>query len=142
VIGRARHRTRWSVGTRAAVIATWLLIPAVIVAAAFHLKLTRSDPIANASLAVSPREVKLWFSQRPELSVTTIKVRTGSGPTAVERVLAPLARAESGGAPITAPMGAPLAPGQYEVVWRTMARDGHVLNGVIPFSVNRAPTSR
>jgi methionine-rich copper-binding protein CopC len=119
-----------------------LLVPAAAGAALLHLKLTRSEPIANASLAASPREIRLWFSQRPELSVTTIKVRSGSGASAVERALAPVTRGAEAGAPITAPVGAALGPGHYEVVWRTMARDGHVLTGAIPFDVNRAPTAR
>lgn len=109
--------------------------PAAAGAAAFHLKLLRSEPLANQALSLSPTQVKLWFSARPELAVTSIKLKSGSGSTAVERVLAPLTRGAASDAPITAPVGAALAPGHYEVVWRTMARDGHVLNGVIPFDV-------
>jgi copper resistance protein C len=116
--------------------------PLVLGAAAFHLKLSKSEPTANARLAASPTEVKLWFTQRPELTVTSIKVKAGTGASAVERALAPLARAAANGSPITAPIGAALAPGHYEVVWRTMARDGHVLNGVIPFDIGGAPAPR
>lgn len=113
-------------------------LPVVMFAAARHLKLIRSEPLANRHLTASPTEVKLWFTQRPELTVTSIKVKSGTGTTAVERALAPLARAAAANSPITAPVGAALAPGHYEVVWRTMARDGHVLNGVIPFDVGAA----
>ena len=119
----------------------WLAMSALVVApviagaAARHLKLIRSEPLANAALTTSPTQVKLWFTQRPELTVTSIKVKTGTGASAVERALAPLSRAAATGSPIVAPVGAALAPGHYEVVWRTMARDGHVLNGVIPFDV-------
>ncbi len=117
-----------------------LIIAAPVLAGAslLHLKLSRSVPSANAVLTAPPTEVKLWFTQKPELSVTSIKIRSGAGATAVERALAPLARAEAANSPITAPVGAALAPGRYEVVWRTMARDGHVLNGVIPFDVRAA----
>ncbi len=107
-------------------------------AAMLHLKLSRSEPSANAVLTAPPTQIKLWFTQKPELSVTSIKVKSGTGASAVERALAPLARAEATNAPITASVGAALAPGHYEVVWRTMARDGHVLNGVIPFDVRAA----
>lgn len=119
-----------------------VVLPLVAGAAARHLKLIRSVPAANARLATSPSEVRLWFTQRPELTVTSIKITSGSGSTAVERTLAPLARAAAAGAPITAPVGAALAPGHYEVAWRTMARDGHVLNGVIPFDVGGTPAAR
>jgi methionine-rich copper-binding protein CopC len=117
-----------------------LIVGAPVLAGAsmLHLKLSRSVPSANAVLTASPTEVRLWFTQRPELSVTSIRIRSGTGASAVERVLAPLARAEAANSPITAPVGAALAPGHYEVVWRTMARDGHVLNGVIPFDVRPA----
>jgi copper resistance protein C len=111
------------------------LAPILAGAAARHLKLIRSEPAANTALAISPTQVKLWFTQRPELTVTSIKLKSGTGATAVERALAPLSRAAANGAPIVAPVGAALAAGHYEVVWRTMARDGHVLNGVIPFDV-------
>jgi methionine-rich copper-binding protein CopC len=109
--------------------------PVVAMAAARHLKLIRSEPLANAALTMSPTQVKLWFSQRPELTVTSIKITSGTGATAVERALAPLTRGAAGDAPIVAPVGAALGVGHYQVVWRTMARDGHVLNGVIPFDV-------
>ncbi len=113
-------------------------MPVIVMAAARHLKLIRSEPLANAHLASSPAEVKLWFTQRPELTVTSIKVKSGTGATAVERALVPLARAAAANSPITAPVGAALATGHYDIVWRTMARDGHVLNGVIPFDVGAA----
>jgi copper resistance protein C len=119
-----------------------LVAPLAAGAAAFHLKLSRSEPAANERLTASPTSVKLWFTQRPELSVTSIKIKAGSGAAAVERALAPLSRAAAANAPITAPVGAALAAGHYEVVWRTMARDGHVLNGVIPFDVGGAPAPR
>jgi copper resistance protein C len=109
--------------------------PMIAGAAARHLKLIRSEPAVNAALTTSPTQVKLWFTQRPELTVTSVKVKSGTGASAVERALAPLARATPAGSPIVAPIGAALASGHYEVVWRTMARDGHVLNGVIPFDV-------
>ncbi len=124
--------------TRLAGLMLLASLPVVVFAAARHLKLIRSEPLANAHLTASPTDVKLWFTQRPELTVTSIKVKSGTGTTAVERALAPLARAAAANSPITAPVGAALAPGHYEVVWRTMARDGHVLNGVIPFDVGAA----
>ena len=121
--------------TRAALAALVAIVPLAAGAAARHLKLIRSEPMANAALRMSPTDVRLWFTQRPELTVTTIKVKSGVGATAVERALVPLSRAAAANSPIVAPIGAALAKGHYEVVWRTMARDGHVLNGVIPFDV-------
>ena len=123
------------VARRALTFALLAILPVIAGAAARHLKLIRSEPLANAVLTMSPTQVKLWFTQRPELTVTSIKMKTGTGANAVERALAPLARGAPAGSPIVAPVGAALSPGHYEVMWRTMARDGHVLNGVIPFDV-------
>lgn len=127
---------------RAVLLAAAAALPAVATAAVFHLRLLRSEPIANTRVAASPALVKLWFSQRPELTVTSVKLKSGVGVGAVERALAPLTRATDASAPIVASVGAALAPGRYEVVWRTMARDGHVLNGVIPFEVIPSPPTR
>ncbi len=119
-----------------------VVVPAMAGTVARHLKLLRSEPLANTTVAQSPVQVKLWFSQRPELAVTSVRITSGTGAQAAERTLAPLGHGTADDAPITAPIGAALAPGHYEVVWRTMARDGHVLNGVIPFDVARAPAAR
>jgi copper resistance protein C len=131
---------RW--GLRIVAVAGIALMPLLAEAAVFHLKLSRSEPTANSRLAASPTQVKLWFTQRPELTVTSIKLVSGSGATAVERALAPLTRAAANGSPIVAPVGAALSAGHYELRWRTMARDGHVLSGMIPFDVGSAPAPR
>jgi copper resistance protein C len=127
---------------RLAILTLLAAVPLMAGAAAMHLKLVRSDPVANSTVATSPTRITLWFSQRPEVAVSSVQLRSGSGTTAVERALAPLTRATMAGSPIVAPVGAALVPGQYEIVWRTMARDGHVLNGVIPFTVGGATPSR
>lgn len=124
-------------GTFVRAVALLLVVaPGVAGAALMHLKLERSEPAANAVLKAPPTTVRLWFTQKPELSVTSIRLRFDGGPSADDRVLTPLSRAAEAGAPITAPLrGGVLAAGRYEIVWRTMARDGHVLNGVIPFEI-------
>jgi methionine-rich copper-binding protein CopC len=106
--------------------------------ATMHLKLLRSDPAPESTLAVAPTQIRLWFSQPPELAVTSIRLRSGIGANAVERALAPLTRAAVTNAPIAAQVGAALAPGQYDIMWRTMARDGHVLSGTVSFTVGAA----
>ena len=127
---------------RAVVLVLLAAVPAIAGAAMMHMKLSRSEPAANAMLRTPPTDLKLWFTQRPELTVTSVKLRSGSGASAHERALAPLARAAVDSAPIVAPVGATLAPGHYEIAWRTMARDGHVLNGVIPFDVGSGAAKR
>jgi methionine-rich copper-binding protein CopC len=103
--------------------------------APFHLHLLKSTPEANATVTAAPDSIRLWFSQAPELKVTTVKV-TGPGNAAV--TLAPLASRDSSA--IVAAVKGRMTTGLYTVGWRTMARDGHVARGTFSFTV--APTRR
>src|SRR5687768_17442853 len=60
--------------------------------APFHLHLLRSAPGANATVTAAPDSLRLWFSQAPELGVTTVKL-TGPGTATV--ALSPLAKGDS-----------------------------------------------
>ena len=98
--------------------------------APFHLRLLRSAPDANAAIAAAPESIRLWFSQTPELAVTTVKV-TGPGTAVV--ALAPLTRGDS--SLVVAPVKGKMAAGSYTVSWRTMAKDGHVARGTFGFTI-------
>ena|SRR5687768_1047849 len=100
------------------------------VRAAVHLHLVKSAPAPNATVAAGPDSIRLWFSQRPEIAVTTVKV-TGPGAAAV--TLAPLTGRDS--ALVIAPVKTAMAPGSYTVSWRTMAKDGHAIRGTFSFRV-------
>jgi methionine-rich copper-binding protein CopC len=106
--------------------------------APFHLHLLKSAPAPNATMTAAPEAIRLWFSQPPELAVTSVKV-TGPGSAAV--ALAPLAGGDS--ALVVAPVKGKMAAGAYTVTWRTMAKDGHVARGTFAFTVNaRSATAR
>jgi len=97
----------------------------------FHLHLLKSLPAANATMSSAPESIRLWFSQPPELAVTSVKV-TGPGSAVVP--LAPLSGGDS--SLVVAPVKGTMAAGAYTVVWRTMAKDGHVARGTFAFKVN------
>src|SRR4029450_12489145 len=80
-------------------------------AAPFHLHLLKSSPPANATVSAAPDSIRLWFSQTPELKVTTVKV---TGPGSAEVALAPL-RGDS--TLVLAPVKGKMAVGAYTVVW-------------------------
>ena len=98
--------------------------------APFHLHLVKSAPAANARVAAAPDSIRLWFSQAPELKLTSVKV-TGPGNAAIP--LAPLAKGDS--ALVVAAVKAKMAAGAYTVTWRTMSKDGHVVRGTFAFRV-------
>jgi methionine-rich copper-binding protein CopC len=99
-----------------------------------HLALVKSDPKANDTLHTAPTAVRLWFTEPPEMAVTTIKVVSASG-TAVPTK--PVTRDTSATAPVVAAISGPVAPGSYVVHWKTTADDGHPAAGSIPFVVAR-----
>jgi methionine-rich copper-binding protein CopC len=108
------------------------LVALVPLAGLLHLRLVRADPAPNAQVAASPAELRLWLSQRPTLSVTSVRLLDARGaavPTG------PLTMAGDAKAPLVVPVRARLAPGRYTVRWRTMARDGHVVDGSFAFAV-------
>jgi copper resistance protein C len=99
----------------------------------FHLHLLKSSPPANASVATPPDSIRLWFSQAPELKVTSVKV---TGPRSAAVPLAPLASADSSA--VVAAVKGKMPAGAYTVVWRTMAKDGHIARGTFAFTVGAA----
>ena len=56
----------------------------------FHTKLVKSAPAANDTLATAPTSVSLWFNEKVDLKVTTVKLTGAAG--AVKT--APVARDE------------------------------------------------
>ncbi|HET7232969.1 MAG TPA: copper resistance CopC family protein [Longimicrobium sp.] len=97
--------------------------------AAFHLHLLRSSPAADSTVA-SPAVVQLWFTESPQVAVTTVRV-TGPRGRAVR-----MGRVRAGAEhSVTANVQGRLSPGRYTIAWRTMSRDGHPMRGTIPFTV-------
>lgn len=101
-----------------------------------HAHLIKSEPAENDTLVKSPSAIRLWFSERVELPVTTVKLADASG----TRIgLASLARPDTGqAAPVTVKLKTPLAAGSYVVTWRTAAKDGHPADGTFNFVVKAA----
>jgi copper resistance protein C len=97
-----------------------------------HLHLERSEPAANDTVATAPAAVRLWFSEQPELAVTTIRL-SATGGSAI--TLAPLTRDTGATAPVVAPLRAHPGAGAYTVWWRSTARDGHVSTGQFQFVI-------
>lgn len=108
-----------------------LLAPALLEA---HAGLRRSDPKANASLRVAPDTARLWFTERPELALTTLRLVSGGDTVA----LAPVFAVGDSGAGARLPK---LPAGRYVILWRTTSADGHPRNGRIPFTVTEGVAS-
>jgi methionine-rich copper-binding protein CopC len=107
-----------------------LLIQLLFIA---HLHLLRSEPAANDTVATAPAAIKFWFSERPELAITSVKLTTSAGSSVP---LAPLVVDTGAKGPLVATIRGPIAKGSYEVTWRTTATDGHPASGRFDFVVS------
>jgi copper transport protein len=102
------------------------------VRASAHAHLKRSEPAAGSKLRSSPQLIRFWFSEAPELSMTSISLKDPNGRQF------PLGPPESDrGDPLTISIhvSQPLPAGRYSVAWRTAASDGHPSHGTFSFVV-------
>ena len=91
-----------------------------------HGALRRSTPADSARLTTAPRELRLEFTERPELAVTAVIL---IGPAGDTIPLAPLATVpDSNRIVVTAIRGA-LSAGRHTVQWQTAGADGHPVRG-------------
>lgn len=107
-----------------------LAIPAVLLA---HARLVRSTPSSGERLARSPAAIALWFTERPQLPFTRLRLL---GPGGAELPLGTVSSVGDVG--VTAAVPRALTAGAYVVVWQTAAADGHVTRGRFGFTVNTA----
>lgn len=102
-------------------------------AAAAHFELRTSVPKADSTVAPTD-EVRLWFTQEPQDGTTQIRVLRGD-----ERV--PTGDAQMDPDDATSYFvqhDMPLSEGDYRVMWRSMAPDGHVVDGEFEFRIAEA----
>ena len=104
-------------------------------AARFHLRLEKSEPAKDETLATAPKAIRLWFSLAPEMAVTAIKLSDANGnPVA----LAAPTRGSGAKDPVESATQGPLAAGPYTVSWKTSSKDGHPIRGDYSFTVKGA----
>ena len=110
-----------------------LLVPSL----SAHAGLRFSSPLDGATLGDTPSVVQLTMSEKPEASLSSIRVsdtagvsyQLGSPETVAEDPLSLLVRVR------------PLGTGVYTVSWRVVsAVDGHASNGAYVFGVRASPT--
>ena len=110
----------------------WPLALALVFApAAFamHLHLVKSSPNDREAVSTPTREIRLWFSQKPEIGLSTIALlRSDSSAVPLAKVAG-----TDDSLSVKAALSAPLAPGDYIVRWRALSKDGHAVRGSYTF---------
>jgi len=98
-------------------------------AARAHVSLRASAPAAGARLSASPGQLVLWFTARPQLAFSWLKLQGPAGAVSLGALAA-----DSGNA-IRASIPGTLTPGVYRVSWQAASADGHPMNGEFSFIV-------
>jgi len=96
-----------------------------------HSQLTSSTPADKASLTSAPKEVVLHFSE--PVRVTALSVTPSGGE---RQNLAGIPAEFMKDFTIAAPG---LGDGKYDVSWRALAPDSHIMTGTFTFSVGATP---
>jgi copper transport protein len=119
---------------------SWLLAVLIAISVApslalAHPRLKRSAPGAGERLSVVPTELRLWFTETPELAMTTIMLTDSAGNVVA---IDPVER-DTSALGVRAVIRRRLEPGSYTVTWRTAAADGHPTRGRFSFTLVAAP---
>ena len=132
---RSRRRAPRALAAAAIVAAAALACPAP---AAAHTGLRASSPRANETVADSIGRIRLEFTGRVDPGMTSLVLVSGADTVASGRMVEV---PESGGRAFVFPLTGLLPPGPCTATWRTAARDGHIVRGILHFTVVRTQPS-
>ncbi|MDE2661767.1 MAG: copper resistance protein CopC [Gemmatimonadota bacterium] len=119
---------------RAVVLAIVTLTTASVFVGA-HLSLKESSPEKDETIAISPPTITLWFTQAPQMAGTSVRLLPKGGePLDLE----PATAQEDDPSVVVLNVSETLSDGDYEVMWRAMAQDGHTIRGDFGFTVQTA----
>jgi methionine-rich copper-binding protein CopC len=122
-----RHRAHKLAFAVLAIFAIGGLAPGRLLA---HGTLKSSVPAKGAHLGVAPRDLRLTFTERPELTFTRVQLLAPDG------VVVPLGPLRLDTAQtIIADIRGPLRAGTYTVVWQVASADGHPVRGRYSFTI-------
>lgn len=97
-----------------------------------HGALKKSLPANGAHLTSAPRELRLTFTEAPELAFTRIEL---IGPDGNPVSLDPLRAVNDSTQVIVAQITGPLAAGVYTVRWQIAGKDGHPVRDRFTFTI-------
>ncbi|OWV97437.1 Cu resistance protein [Rhizobium sp. R72] len=96
-----------------------------------HAHLIKTMPPDKATMAASPGELDLHFSEELNIKFSGVKI---TGPDKAE-VKTGDARLMDEGRTLMVPLPETLSPGAYAVEWHVLSTDGHKTNGTYGFTV-------
>jgi copper resistance protein C len=112
------------------IITTIALLFAGTASALAHAYLDHATPKVGSTVAQSPKEVVLWFTEKLEPAFSSIEVRNEQGAA----VHAGKTTVIGDRTQLRVPLKA-LSPGIYKVIWRILSVDTHRTQGDFSFRV-------
>ncbi|HTK13076.1 MAG TPA: copper homeostasis periplasmic binding protein CopC [Xanthobacteraceae bacterium] len=100
--------------------------------ASAHAHLKSAKPAVNGTVATSPKEIDLTFTEGVNLKFTGVTI-TGPGKAPVKTQDGKFG--PGGDTTLIVPVGSALPPGAYTVDWHALAKDGHKTQGTYTFTV-------
>ncbi len=102
-----------------------------------HVRLTKSVPMRNDTLAAAPKTLQLWFAEAVDLKTTHVSLANAAG-AKVE--LSAITRESMAGMddkdmPVVAAIAKPIGSGNYTISWDAIAADGEASKGNLKFVV-------
>ena len=105
-------------------------LTATSLAWALHTVLVKATPAIDGTVKAAPADLTLWFNERPDLSLSNIRLR---GPDGTMIELGGV-KAGTDSTALTVPVRGTMKPGKYMVLYRTAGDDGHVMRGSYSFT--------
>jgi methionine-rich copper-binding protein CopC len=96
------------------------------VTASAHAHLQKSSPADNSVITASPSNLVLDFSEAARLTALSIQ----KGSESPQKLNLPTTAAQQISVPLPQ-----LTPGTYSVSWRVLSDDGHMMSGVLHFTL-------
>jgi copper resistance protein C len=117
--------------TLRATIGLGLLVPGLLV---MHTHLEKAEPGIEATVKETPKQIRLWFNERPEVSLSAATVmKADNTPIATVKMAA-----TDDTLSVAGPLTVALQAGTYTVLWRTASADGHAVRGKYSFTLDPA----
>jgi len=113
-------------------IAAVLSMIAAAVRVEAHALLVRAEPRVGSKVNKAPTEVRVWFSETVQASVSSIQVFDVSGKQVDRKDMHP---DRTNHAVLCVSLIPALTPGSYKVIWRVTSTDTHVTSGDFHFQI-------
>lgn len=117
--------------TICAVALAVLSLAATPIAAVVHNRLVKADPGVDARVSTAPTALRLWFAQKPERALTTVRLVDADSTLVPTDSIKPTDDPKS----VITKIKRKLTPGTYTVHWKTAGPDGHVIRGHYAFTL-------